>query len=78
MFILDICDHRYVDVSTVDGATSKLICESVKKTGASFLEVNIFYFLSPTCCLQNYFISLLNRLRFQAPKNLLKMGNLFF
>ncbi|KAF3324552.1 glyoxylate/succinic semialdehyde reductase 2 [Carex littledalei] len=31
----------YVDVSTVDGATSKLICESVKKTGASFLEAPV-------------------------------------
>ncbi|KAJ4768306.1 glyoxylate reductase 2 [Rhynchospora pubera] len=31
----------YVDVSTVDGATSKLICESVQKTGASFLEAPV-------------------------------------
>lgn len=31
--------ERYVDVSTVDGATSKLINGHVKATGASFLEV---------------------------------------
>ena len=30
---------RYVDVSTVDGATSKLIGEHIKATGALFLEV---------------------------------------
>jgi hypothetical protein len=29
----------YVDVSTVDGATSKLIGERITSTGASFLEV---------------------------------------
>lgn len=30
---------RYVDVSTVDGDTSKLINGHIKATGASFLEV---------------------------------------
>jgi len=29
----------YVDVSTIDGATSKLIGERITSTGASFLEV---------------------------------------
>ncbi|KAJ3671159.1 hypothetical protein LUZ60_008585 [Juncus effusus] len=31
----------YVDVSTVDGATSKLICENVKNKGALFLEAPV-------------------------------------
>ncbi|XP_039115554.1 glyoxylate/succinic semialdehyde reductase 2, chloroplastic [Dioscorea cayenensis subsp. rotundata] len=31
----------YVDVSTVDGATSKLISENIKETGASFLEAPV-------------------------------------
>lgn len=31
----------YVDVSTVDGATSKLISEHIKATGASFLEAPV-------------------------------------
>lgn len=30
---------RYVDVSTVDVTTSKLICGNIKATGALFLEV---------------------------------------
>lgn len=36
---MGIC--RYVDVSTVDGPTSKLISRHMKATGASFLEVKI-------------------------------------
>lgn len=31
---------RYVDVSTVDGPTSKLINAQIKETGALFLEVS--------------------------------------
>lgn len=31
----------YVDVSTVDAATSKLICKHIKQTGASFLEAPV-------------------------------------
>lgn len=31
--------RRYVDVSTVDGPTSKLICKRIRATGAMFLEV---------------------------------------
>ncbi|KAL2899600.1 Glyoxylate/succinic semialdehyde reductase 2 chloroplastic [Bienertia sinuspersici] len=38
----------YVDVSTVDDGTSKLICERIKATGASFLEVLLFFFASPS------------------------------
>ncbi|KAK9755959.1 hypothetical protein RND81_01G062700 [Saponaria officinalis] len=34
-------DKGYVDVSTVDGATSKLISERIKATGASFLEAPV-------------------------------------
>lgn len=34
-----IATGRYVDVSTVDGATSKLISARIKDTGALFLEV---------------------------------------
>lgn len=33
--------YSYIDVSTVDVATSKLISEQIKTTGAQFLEVNI-------------------------------------
>lgn len=33
---------RYVDISTVDGATSKLINKHIKAAGASFLEVTKF------------------------------------
>lgn len=42
-----IDNHRYVDVSTVDGATAKLINNHIKDTGALFLEVRYFgfYFL---------------------------------
>jgi len=32
-----------VDVSTVDGDTSKLISERIKSTGALFLEVQFFH-----------------------------------
>lgn len=31
--------YRYVDVSTVDGPTSKLISNHIRATGALFLEV---------------------------------------
>lgn len=31
--------HRYVDVSTVDGPTAKLISKRIRATGAMFLEV---------------------------------------
>jgi hypothetical protein len=34
---------RYVDVSTVDGATAKLISGHVTATGASYLEVKLFF-----------------------------------
>ena len=34
---------RYVDVSTVDAETSKLINERITRTGASFLEVLLFF-----------------------------------
>lgn len=33
---------RYVDASTVDGATSKLISGRINATGASFLEASFF------------------------------------
>lgn len=38
-FFILVGTNRYVDVSTVDGATSKLISEHIKATGALFLEV---------------------------------------
>ena len=47
--------HRYVDVSTVDDATSKLIGKHITSTGASFLEV-VF---GPCRCLYFFFIKLL-------------------
>jgi len=37
---------RYVDVSTVDVTTSKLISEHIKASGASFLEVLFLFFFS--------------------------------
>lgn len=40
-FSLCMGNCSYVDVSTVDGETSKLICEKIRATGAHFLEVNI-------------------------------------
>ena len=43
-FLVNYC--RYVDVSTVDAATSKLICKHIKQTGASFLEVRCDFYIS--------------------------------
>ena len=34
---------RYVDVSTVDGETSKAICSAVREKGAEFLEVRRYF-----------------------------------
>lgn len=43
IYAFSICMGKcsYVDVSTVDVETSKLICEHIRATGAHFLEVNI-------------------------------------
>lgn len=38
-FLLCLGKCSYVDASTVDGETSKLICEHIRATGAHFLEV---------------------------------------
>lgn len=38
--LLSMDIYRYVDVSTVDGTTSKLISGHIKSTGASFLEAS--------------------------------------
>lgn len=41
MYDILVGTDRYVDVSTVDAATSKLIGGHIKATGASFLEVKL-------------------------------------
>lgn len=41
MYDILVGTDRYVDVSTVDAATSKLISGHIKATGASFLEVKL-------------------------------------
>lgn len=43
--LLSMDIYRYVDVSTVDGATSKLISGHIKSTGASFLEASFLLVL---------------------------------
>ena len=52
LFLSHICLHdmdRYVDVSTVDGGTSKLISGHIKASGASFLEVKICSYCNYSC-----------------------------
>lgn len=44
LYLLDM--FRYVDVSTVDGETSKFINGQIKATGALFLEVIYSFFCS--------------------------------
>uniref|UniRef100_A0A0D9YAS2 6-phosphogluconate dehydrogenase NADP-binding domain-containing protein n=1 Tax=Oryza glumipatula TaxID=40148 RepID=A0A0D9YAS2_9ORYZ len=61
----------YVDVSTVDAATSKLIGKHITSTGASFLERCDFSSCTVGPMLTRYLFS---RLQFQAQKSQQKMG----
>lgn len=58
---MNIC--RYVDVSTVDVETSKLINGRIKATGALFLEASYFLvFFPPKICMidiYNFMLSVL-------------------
>ncbi|GMP35133.1 hypothetical protein CsSME_00007705 [Camellia sinensis var. sinensis] len=40
-FFIEFGKNMYIDVSTVDGATSKLIGTKIKDTGALFLEAPV-------------------------------------